>query len=174
MKKIIINNKAVIHAYGNLNTKNCKPVICVDTGATYTSATDAAEAAGVTISCMSCHLTGKTKTVKGKRYCYMSNAPENLDSIVTRLREASAMESDAQKWRAYQAEQEAIRKAEAKRLDDERKAKERREAAIAKAEAKVAKCAADCSKYETKWNESMNALDEANKELEALLGEEAS
>ena len=162
MKKINIQNAANIDAQGKLSSKNCKAVVCLETGDVYSSATDAAEAIGVTLSNMSCHLTGRTRTVKGKHYCYLSRVSENLNAIVTRLRETSAIESDAKKWQAYQAEQEAIRKEE-----------ERHQQAIAKAEAKVAQLQDACNKYEQKWRDTMEALNAAEMELEALRGDDS-
>ena len=163
MKKINIQNEANIIGNGIHTKKNCKPVICIDTGEVFTSAADAAEHVGVHYTMMSAACLGKVRTCKGKRYCYLSKAPENLNSIVTRLREASEMESDAQKWREYQA-----------KIDAARKEEERRQQAIAKAEAKVASLAEACAKYESKWNETMAALNEAELELEALRGNDNS
>ncbi len=157
MKKINIQNEANINGNGTHTRKSCKAVICIDTGEVFTSAADAAEHAGVHFSMMSAVCTGKVRTCKGKRYCYLSKAPENLDSIVTRLREASTMEEDAKRWRAHQAAQEAARKEE-----------ERHQQAIAKAEAKVAALTEACAKYENKWTEAMNALSQAQAELASL------
>jgi phage-related minor tail protein len=168
MKKINIHDKADIHAEGNLNTKHCKPVICVDTGEVFTSMTDAAEAAGVSVGNMSCHLTGRYRTVKGKRYCYLSKVTESLDTIVTRLRETSSMEADAQKWREHQAEQERIRKAEEKRREEERKAEENRKAEIAKLQAKRASLNNKISEYSSKWDEAISELAKVERELESL------
>lgn len=171
MKKIIITNEATIKAMGNHHSRNCKPVICIETGKVFTSATDAAERIGVHYTMMSAACTGKVKTCKGMHFCYLNEALENLDAVMTRLREACEMEDDAKKWRAQEAEKEAIRKAEERRLEEERKAKERHAANVAKAQAKVAKYAAECAKYQDKFNEAMSALDAANKELEALMEE---
>jgi chromosome segregation ATPase len=134
---------------------------------------DAAASVGVHFTAMSAHLRGKTRTVHGKRYMYLSRVSEGLDAIVTRLRETAAVEADAKKWQAYQAEQEAIRKAEERRLEEERKARERHEAAVAKARAKVEKLTDNCNKLESKLLEEERALMEAEIELENLLGEEA-
>lgn len=169
MKAINIHNNANINAEGKLNSKHCKPIICLETGEVFTSVTDAAEVIGCAAQNLSTHLTGNRPHIKGKHFCYLSKVTESLDVIVSRLRETSAMEEDAKKWRAQEAEKEAIRKAEERRLEEERKARERYTAAVAKAEAKVAKCAANCAKYQEMLNESMSAYDEANKELEALL-----
>ena len=157
MKKINIQNEANIKAKGELNCHRCKPVICIDTGEVFTSCADAAEHAGVHISTVSACCTGKIRTANGKRYCYLSRVTENLDSIVTRLRETSAIEEDAKRWQAYQAEQEAIRKAE-----------EERQAEIARAEERVAKLTEKCHDFEAKWHQTLAELDEAAKELEAL------
>lgn len=168
MKKINIQNEANIKAKGEHTQKSAKPVICIDTGEVYASTTDAAEAAGVHITTMSSVCLGKIRTANGKRYCYLSRVTESLDSIVTRLRETAAVEEDAKRWKAYQAEQEAIAKAEAKRLEEERKAEEKRQAAIVKLQSKLANLNVQCSEYETKWHDTINAIAEVERELEAL------
>lgn len=168
MKKINIQNEANIKAEGKLNSRHCKPVICIETGEVFTSVTDAAEKIGVSVQNMSNHMNGRNRTIHGKRYCYLSRVTESLDAIVTRLRETAAVEEDAKRWKAYQAEQEAIRKAEEKRLEEERKAEEKRRAEITKAEAKVARLTSMAQDYEAKWHQVMADLNEAEKILEAL------
>lgn len=167
-KTINIQHHADINAKGDFNSRHCKPVICLETGDVYTSVTDAAKAAGCCSTEMSTHLTGKRRSIKGKHFCYMSNAMESLNAIVTRLRETSSMEDDARKWRVYQAEQEAIRKAEEKRLEDERKAKEKYEADVTKAKAKVARCTTICERLEAQLKEAEKRKMEAEIALEAL------
>ena len=158
MKNIRIQKEATIKANGKRENGNCKAVICIETGEVFSSATDAAERVGVHFSMISSACLGKVQTCKGKHYCYLNAALENLDAVMTRLRQAAAMEDDAKKWRAQEnAKEEA------------RMARERHKAAIAKAEAKVAKLAESCAKYQEKLNATMTAYDEANKELEALL-----
>jgi hypothetical protein len=173
MQKITIQKEATIKAKGTHKSKLCKPVICIETGEVFASATDAAERVGVHYSMMSASCTGKVKTCKGKHYCYLNAALENLDAVMTRLRQAAAMEEDAKKWRAQEAELEAARKAEERRLEEERKARERHEAAVAKARAKVVKLTENCEKLESKLLEEERALMNAEIELENLLGEEA-
>lgn len=172
MKNINIQNEANIKAEGKINSKHCKPVICIETGAVYTSVADAAEAIGCYATDMSTHLTGKKRAIKGKHFCYLSRVNESLDSIVTRLRETAAIEEDAKRWQAYQAEQAAIRRAEEERIAAERKAEEKRQAAIEKAKAKIAKLDEQCAEYESKWHATMSARTEAERELEALIGED--
>lgn len=171
MKNIHIQDKANIKGNGVHTFPNAKPVVCIETGEVFTSVLDAAAAAGVTDSSMVCHLKGRVKTCKGKHYCYLSKTNENLDAIVTRLRETSAMEEDAQKWRAYQAEQEAIRKAEQKRLDDERKAKEEYEAAVEKAKNKIKRCYKIFDRFEQQLNKAALRITEAETEYRELTGE---
>ena len=158
MKKTInIQNEANIKAKGTHSGTVSKPVICIETGDVYVSLTDAAEAVGTTLTNMSAHLCGKSRSVKGKHFCYLSRVNESLDAIVTRLRETSAVEDDARKWREYQAEQEAIRKAE-----------EKRQAEIAKADAKVERCQTIRDRIAAQLAEAERNLMTAQIEREAL------
>ena len=159
MKKTTINiqNEANIKAQGIHTQRSHKPVICIDTGEVFASGIDAAEHAGVHQATMSACCLGKIRTVNGKRYCYLSKVAESLDAIVTRLRETSSIEEDAKKWQAYQAEQEAIRIAE-----------EKRQAEIAKADAKVERCKAIRDRIAAQLAEAERNLMAAEIEREAL------
>ena len=175
MKTINMQNEANIKAEGKLNTKKCKPVICIETGEVFTSVTDAAEKVGCLQSNLSAHLTGRIRQIKGKHFCYLSRVNESLDAIVTRLRETSAIEEDAKKWREYQAEQEAIRQEEERirreeeeRLEAERKAREELLAKIEKATAKVARRIAVRDNRIAEVRMAEERLMEAERELEAL------
>ena len=172
MKTIIINEKATIKANGNLDSGNCKPVICIETGDVYTSATDAAKAFGTSLSNMSTCLTGKTRTVNGKRFCYLSKANESLDAIAARLRETSEMETKAKMWDALMAEQEAARKAEEKRIEEERKAKEKRLAELEKAKAKKLRQQEMYERTMAKANELLAAIAATESEINNLEGKE--
>ena len=164
MKKTTVNiqHEANINAEGKLNGGNCKPVVCIDTGDVFTSCFDAAESIGVHFSAMSSHLRGKTRTIHGKRYMYLSRVSEGLDTIVTRLRETSAMEEDAKRWREYQAEQEAIRKAEEKRAEN-----------IANLEAKLARQREICERIEAELLRATERMMETETELNTLKGNES-
>ena len=170
-KTINIQEKANINAEGKLNSRHCKPVICLETGEVFTSVADAATKAGMSAQNLSSHLTGKKRSFGGKHYCYLSRATESLDAIVTRLRETSTMEEDARKWREYQAEQERIRKEEEKRIADERKAKEMYEANVQKAANKIERRRKICDRISQQYNEALARLVEAEKEYEVLTGE---
>lgn len=172
MKTIIINEKATIKATGALTTGHCKPVICIETGDVYTSVTDAAEAIHTSITNMSSHLCGKSKSIKGKHFCYLAKVNESLDAITTRLRETSEMEAKAKMWDAMIAEQEAARKAEEKRIEAERKAEEKRKAEIAKLEERERIMN---EKYMKRYAEAISLfeqLSEVRRELRDIKGEE--
>ena len=163
MKKTInMQHEANIQAEGKLSGRKCKPVICLETGEVFSSMTDAAEYTEVTTATMSNHLTGRYRSVKGKHYCYLSRVSESLDTILARLRETAAIEEDAKRWKAYEAEQEAKRIAEQKRQE-----------AIAKAKEKVARAQGIHDTLAAKYREALNTLAQAQRELEALEKEEA-
>ena len=177
--EIILNNKATYEAIGELNSGHCRPV-ANDEGKKFTSVTDAAKYAGVTTSCMCNHLKpGGYRTCKGHVYFYIDKRDESFDLVMNRLGEVNAEverrkadEEDARKWREYQAEQEAIRKAEEKRIEDERKAKEKYEADVAKAKAKIERRKAICERLQSQLLEAEKRLMEAEREYEDLVGYE--
>lgn len=78
---ITVQNASEIKAQGIHRNRNAKPVICLDTGEVFTSATDAAKAAGAHLSTMVWNLTERQKTCRGKRYCYLSKLNEHLDEF---------------------------------------------------------------------------------------------
>lgn len=177
MKNTInIQNEANIGAKGTHTQRNNKPVICLETGDVFVSLLDAAEHIGCHYSNLSAHLRGKQRSCNGMHFCYLSRVNESLDAIVTRLRATSADNEDAKKWRAYQAEQEAIRAAEAKRAEEARKAEEKRQAEIAKANAKVERCQTIRDRIAAQLAEAERNLMAAQMEREALddEGEEAA
>lgn len=170
MKKTTINiqHEANIKAKGVHTQKNSKSVICLETGEVWASVLDTANDIGSSPSNLIACLQGKTRTCKGKHYCYLSRVNESLDAIVTRLRETAAVEDAAKKWIAYEAEQEAIRIAEAKRAEEARIAKEKHDEAIAKAKDKIARRQAIRDRIAAQLAEADQKLMEAEKELDAL------
>ena len=161
MTEVTIHNKATVNAKGRRNGGCCKPVICIDNGKRYTSVTDAAEQAGVTTCSMSQHLNGLSRTCKGKRYCYLNQLTENANMIMDRLNEALIDAEDARRWREYQAEQEANRLAEERRLRNIEKARE-----------KIAEYEEKSAAYRDKMFEAMSLKEEAERKLDALLNNE--
>lgn len=162
MKNITIKEAAKIDAKGNLNSKRCKPVICIDTGEVYTSATDAANANGTTVWGVSTVCLGKIKTANGKRFCYVQDFPEHLADITARI---SSMNKGYEEMAAKAAAYDAIlaeQKAKAKAEEDARKAKEKAEADRQKAiERATEKLARRRTLYERKHRE----LDEAHQSV---------
>lgn len=88
MTTIIINEKATLEAEGVLNTKSCKPVICLDNGKVYTSATDAADLNGSTVDGVSRACLGQIAHTNGKHFCYVKNVDEYLSTILGNLNKA--------------------------------------------------------------------------------------
>lgn len=111
MTKLHIQKESFIKAHGIHHRKNHKPVMCITTGEIYASVLDAAEANGVSFSAMSWACCGRSKSCKGKRFCFVANVTEHLDEIAEcmRIREAKAKAYDE-----FNAKQEAVRKAKAK------------------------------------------------------------
>lgn len=83
---INIRRATNVKAVGHHINGNSKPVFCITDGAVYASVIDAAEKTGATQSNMSAAVTGKIKTCKGKRYCFISNVMEHLDEIAENLK----------------------------------------------------------------------------------------
>lgn len=159
---INLNNQSIINnTIGNRIHHCCKPVICIETGEVYNSATDAAEANGVSVLSMSNCCTGKTRSCKGKHFIYVSRTSENIDALTARIRtmsaEQAANETELAEFRAWKAEQEAKRKAE-----------EAYQQALAKANEKVARRKRIVDRAEARLAEACRRLNEAREEIYAL------
>lgn len=111
MTKIHIQKEGFIKAHGVHTRKNNKPVMCITTGEVYASVLDAAKENGASFSAISLVCCGKSKTCKGKRFCFVTNVTEHLDEIseCLRIREAKASAYDE-----ICAKKEALNKAQAK------------------------------------------------------------
>ena len=138
-----IQNASIINVEGHRISKHCKAVYCITTGEVYASVLDAAEANGVSQGAMSWALCGKSKSCKGKRFCFVSQIIEHLDEIasVNRAREAKVVAHDR-----MIAKQNKIREIKAK-IDEH-------DAIITELKAKL--------------NEEMMFIAEAQKELDEL------
>lgn len=169
MKKIIINNEAMVSAKGKFNSKHCTPIMMLKANGSelhsFTSVWDAAKELDTTPSYISACMSHGS-LCKGYIVFKTKDAPAYIDKIMHCF---NANADDAKQYKRIKAEEDAVRIAEERRIEEERKARERHEAAVAKAEAKIAKASAACLKYQEKLNAAMIAFDEANQELEALL-----
>ena len=172
---ITLTHEANIQTNGTRTSKNCKAVLCIDTGEVYNSCADAAEAAGVHWTQMSAVCLGKVKTAKGKRYCYMNQRDEHMNVVLARIRELSAMEEKAKLWDAQQAEIEKARNAEEKRLAEIAKAEEEARLAEAKrqkekerAKARVERLRLQVERKYNLYHEALNQLNNAEIALEAF------
>ena len=144
--KITLTNESTVNANGKKRTKNAKPVFCIDTGDVYASSLDAAEAIGVGTSTLCAALTGKTKTCKGMRFCFLSKVPEYFDEITT------AMQIRQNKIKAYD---EMIG----------------HQSAVEAARAEVDKRRANYDKLQQKLAKEFDALTAAQAKLEELTRE---
>ena len=170
MATIIMQNKALINAYGHhIQRRTFKPVLCITNGKRFASVTDAAEAMGVRVSTMSNACTGKIKTCCGMEWMFVGHLMEKADKVLdhtsalsTALEQEKAknaeLERKAALWDAYEAEQNAIRKAE-----------ENRQQAIEKAKEKVARRQRMADRKEEEFKHALNRLHDAERELNALL-----
>ena len=86
MKNINIAKPSTVQAIGKMRNGNSKPVFCITTGEIYTSATDAAEQLQVSQATLCLAASGKLKTCKGKRYCYVKDIIPNLNEICENAR----------------------------------------------------------------------------------------
>lgn len=90
---------------------NSKPVFCITDGSVYASVTDAAEKNGVNPMNISNVVTGKTRTTKGKRYCFVADVMEHLDEIAENIR---IRNEKVESYDAMIAEQTAKKEAQEK------------------------------------------------------------
>ncbi len=93
MALITIQNTSNINAEGTRTNRNRKPVFCITTGIMYASASDAAEQIGCTQSTMSWALTGRMRTCKGMRFCYVAEIIDHLEEIAGIARQRAEKET---------------------------------------------------------------------------------
>ena len=143
MKKIIITNESTMTAEGKRSNGNCKPVLCIDTGVVYASVMDAAEKNGVHFITISMACLGKTKTCKGKRYCFVADMSEHYEEIAQYIREMYEDHLIVEKQRA-----------EERRIVEEQK--------------RIDKAKADYAKACEQYNKSRITVEKAREELYML------
>lgn len=160
---INIHDKSTIKATGKHYNGNCKPVFCITTGEVFASLTDVAESIGTSVNNVSCAVTGKIRTCKGKRFCLISNVTDHLDEIAEtiRVREEKLAKYDAiiAEEARIKAEQEAARRAEEERIRTKQRAQE-----------KLEKCKAEYNKKLAALQEAERLLQESEDAAKALEG----
>lgn len=85
-----------VNAKGVYTNKNCKPVLCIETGKVYASSKAAAEDLNINPSCISSVIIGRSNTCNGMHFVLIDNVKEQLDRVTGVIR-AKNDECDAQK-----------------------------------------------------------------------------
>lgn len=89
-KNITVQREAFITGEGKRTNGNCNAVLCIDTGEIFSSGTDAAEKFGVTQANMSRACRNKGSKTAGRRFCYIKDIDEHIDSISNAINKANA------------------------------------------------------------------------------------
>lgn len=89
-KNITVQREAIITGEGKRTNGNCNAVLCIDTGEILSSCSDAAEKYGTTPSSMSKACRNKGSRTAGKRFCYVKDINEHIDSIANAINKANA------------------------------------------------------------------------------------
>lgn len=108
MALITIQNTSSINTIGTRTNGNRKPVFCISTGIMYASASDAAEKIGCSQGNMSWALTGRMRTCKGMRFCYVTEIIDHLEEIADIARKRAEKEIA---YDAIVAKEKAIKEA---------------------------------------------------------------
>lgn len=154
---IVLSNKKEINAIGTQTNRNCKPVFCITTGEIFASVTEAAKANNVHISSITGAMTGKSKTVNGKKFCLLSKCAEHMDEISAMIQ---TRHTKAVAYDTMVARQKAVE-------DAHNKCKKAKETVRVRKEALKAlqmKCVAE----EVKLRDAERMLEEAEAEIARL------
>jgi predicted RNase H-like nuclease (RuvC/YqgF family) len=178
MAIINIQNETNINAKGVRTCGVNKPVICIETGEIFASVTDAAEHFGTSIYNLSNAARGVQKTARGKRFCFVSRATENLEALTNQISKLNADAEDARRWREYQAEQERIRREEEERIRAEQeriaaieRERQQREERRRKAEEKMERRQRIVERLEAELRTARERYTEAENEWNAACAE---
>ena len=132
-------NTIVTKTEVKLNTKpernrNAKSVYCITDGKIYASGADAAKANGVHPNSISAICIGRIKTVKGKKYCFVSDMQAHILEI------SNAMQDALKDANAYRAEKAYEKKKNdlCKEIEARKKRLEKEQQELNKAEAMYA------------------------------------
>ncbi len=167
---INIQNEASIIAHGEHSNGNCDPCIILETGETFTSQIDLANRLEVSVAAVSNTICGRQQTCKGYHIISMSRLADGADLVLSRLREASALEEAGKKWIAYEAEQERQRQEEETRIEAERKAKEKHDADVSRAVAKIQRRKEVSKRLTSRLSDANARVAEAEEEYKRLTG----
>ena len=137
---------------------NSKKVRCTTTGVLYESLTLAAIENGVSVPCMS-QAVNRGYMCNGKEFMLESDTKRIIEKMSKRIQAISKDAEDAQKWREYQAQQEAARRAEEKRQVD-----------IAKTEEKLRRRKEICERLQAELLRAEQNYVKTENELNALKG----
>lgn len=158
------NNVTINEALGHRAHHSCKPVINRTTGDIYASATDAAEALGVSVHSVSVACLGGSKSCKGNKLEYLDRTSGNVNSLAAEIRRLHAenerLKADAEIGRVIREEQEKKHKAE-----------EERNATIAKLEAKLERRKRIVERIDANLQDAVRRMMETEKQLAELKGE---
>lgn len=176
-RNINILPETTINAEGKLHSNHTKSVtVLYPSGkiVTYTSVHDVAEALGTHPGYVSMCLNSETeKKCKGCVVVHAKKATSLFDRVIEinnkNVNEMESLLADANAYRQQQAEAEAARKAEEKRLEEERKENEALIIAIGKARKKLARRHTIRQRKENEAAEALVREEEAQRELDALL-----
>ena len=157
--EIIISRKSTIPAEGEHVNSSSKAVFCETTGECWPSVKDAAKEIGVASCYLSHVICNNEGHYKGNVYKHMSEAEASIPALLARIQALSKMETKAKAYDALMAEQEKTRQE-----------KEKHNAAIAKAEAKVARCEEISKRKHAEADKADELLNDAKVELDILKG----
>ena len=113
-KEIVIQRNAIIRGKGKCYNENTNAVLCISTGEVYTSCTDAAISNDVGVGTMSNACRGKSRTTKGKKYCYVKDINEHLDEVAEAIRKSVMYDEFLTKREKHQQLVDAVGNAEYK------------------------------------------------------------
>ena len=92
-QEITITNACTATAIGNVTHGNRKPVLCITTGETFASVTDAAKHYNIIATNISAQIRGVAhrKTVGGLKFCFVSKTQEHYDEITQQMRDTTTV-----------------------------------------------------------------------------------
>lgn len=110
MKATIITTKnIVVNPENKKPNGNCKPVFCITTGEIYSSAKEAAEKTGMSISTISYACTGNNHTAGKMQFCYAADMTAHILEIATHIQTMNKENILELRQRAEEAEKKVAK-----------------------------------------------------------------